>query len=287
MMRIKIKNMEPQLEKIREVQKEAWNKSSAGWKKWDDTVMEFMRPMSDEMIRMLNPKDDDIMLDVATGTGEPGLTIASILKNGKVTGIDLSEKMLAVAEENAQKRGIKNFETICCDVSALPFVNDTFTAITCRFGFNLFPDMNLALSEMFRVLKPGGRIVTSVWNVPEKNPWVSTSMQTMIIMLQLTPPAPGAPGIYRCSQPGLMAELFANAGLKDIQQKEVKSKLQFENSTTYWSFITETSSPVAFFKADETLQQQIKQTVLDKVSQENYNGKIALESNAIVIFGEK
>jgi ubiquinone/menaquinone biosynthesis C-methylase UbiE len=279
--------MEPQLEKIREVQKEAWNKSSAGWKKWDDTVMEFMRPMSDEMIRMLSPQDDEIILDVATGTGEPGLTIASILKNGNVTGIDLSEKMLAVAEENAQKRGIKNFETICCDVSALPFVNDTFTAITCRFGFNLFPDMNLALTEMFRVLKSGGRIVTSVWNVPGKNPWVSTSMQTMIIMLQLTPPAPGAPGIYRCSQPGLMAELFANAGLKNIQQQEVKGKLQFENSTTYWSFITETSSPVAFFKADETLQQQIKQTVLDKVSQENYNGKIALESNAIVIFGEK
>ena len=189
--------MELRLEKIREVQKEAWNKSSAGWKKWDDVMMEFLKPMSDEMIRMLHLKEDDIVLDVATGTGEPGLTIATFLKNGKVTGIDLSEKMLAVAEENAAKRGIKNFETICCDVSALPFANATFTAITCRFGFNLFPDMNLALSEMVRVLKPGGRIVASVWNIPEKNPWISASMQTMIVMLQLTPPAPGAPGIYR------------------------------------------------------------------------------------------
>ncbi len=279
--------MEPQLEKIREVQKEAWNKSSAGWKKWDDINMKFLKPMSDEMIRMLSLKDDDIVLDVATGTGEPGLTIASILKNGKVTGTDLSEKMVAVAEENAQKRGIKNFEAICCDVSALPFVNDTFTAITCRLGFNLFPDMNLALSEMIRVLKPGCRIVASVWNIPEKNSWVSTSMQTMITMLQLTPPAAGAPGIYRCSPPGLMAELFANAGLKNIQQKEIEGKLQFENSTTYWSFITEVASPVAFFKADKALQQQIKQTVLDKVSQKNYNGNIGLESNAIVICGEK
>jgi ubiquinone/menaquinone biosynthesis C-methylase UbiE len=279
--------MEPQLEKIREVQKEAWNKSSAGWKKWDDTMMEFLKPMSDEMIRMLHLKDNDIVLDVATGTGEPGLTIASILQNGKVTGIDLSEKMIAVAEENALKRGIKNFETICCDISALPFVNDTFTAITCRFGFNLFPDMNLALSEMVRVLKPEGRIVASVWNIPEKNPWVSVSMQTMISMLQLTPPAAGAPGIYRCSKPGLMAELFATSGLKNIQQKEAEGKLQFKNSTTYWSFITETSSPVAFFKANEALQQQIKQTVLDKVNRKNLNDNIALESNAIIICGEK
>jgi ubiquinone/menaquinone biosynthesis C-methylase UbiE len=279
--------MEPQLEKIREVQKEAWNKSSAGWKKWDDIMMEFLKPMSDEMIRMLHLKDDDIVLDIATGTGEPGLTIASFLKNGKVTGIDLSEKMIAVAEQNALKRGVKNFETFCCDVSALPFANGTFTAITCRFGFNLFPDMNLALSEMVRVLKPGGRIVASVWNVPEKNPWVSASMQTMISMLQLTPPAPGAPGIYRCSKPGLMVDLFANSGLKNIRQKEVESKLQFENSATYWSFITETSSPVAFFKADETLQQKIKQTVLDKVTRKNLNDDIALESNAIIICGEK
>src|SRR5439155_23386772 len=102
------KNMELQHEKIREVQKEAWNKSSAGWKKWDDINMKFLKPMSDEMIRMLGLKEDDIVLDVATGTGEPGLTIASILKNGKVTGTDLSEKMLAVAEENARKGGLKN-----------------------------------------------------------------------------------------------------------------------------------------------------------------------------------
>ena len=279
--------MEPRLEKIREVQKEAWNKSSAGWKKWDDVMMEFLRPMSDEMIRMLHLNEDDIVLDVATGTGEPGLTIATFLKNGKVTGIDLSEKMLAVAEENAAKRGIKNFETICCDVSALPFANGAFTAITCRFGFNLFPDMNLALSEMVRVLKPGGRIVASVWNIPEKNPWISASMQTMIAMLQLTPPAPGAPGIYRCSEPGLMTDLFTDAGLKNIGQKEAAGKLQFDNSAIYWSFITETSSPVAFFKADEALQQQIKRAVLDKVSGKSLTDNIALESNAIIICGEK
>lgn len=278
--------MKPELEKLREVQKDAWDKSSVGWKKWDHVFMEFLKPMGEEMIRMLCVKDSDTVLDIATGTGEPALTIASGLKTGKVIGADLSKKMIAVAVENAQNRGIKNFEAICCDVSELPFENNSFEAVTCRFGFNLFPDMNLALSEMIRVLKPGGRIVTSVWGIPEKNPWVSTSMQTMIEMLQLKPPAEGGPGIFRCSRPSLMSALFTKAGLKNIQEKEVQSKLQFQNSTTYWSFITETSSPVVFFKAEEALQQQIKQTVLDKV-QKNYMGNIALESNAIVISGEK
>src|SRR5690242_15853311 len=112
--------MEAQFEKIKEVQKAAWNKTSAGWKKWDAMMMNFLRPMNDEMIRILNVKEGDYILDVGTGTGEPGLTIASRLKEGKVTGIDLSENMLDVANEHAMQRGIKNFQTYCCDASEMP-----------------------------------------------------------------------------------------------------------------------------------------------------------------------
>ena len=279
--------MDPQLEKIREVQKEAWNKSSAGWKKWDDLNMRFMKPTGDEMIRALQLSDTDTVLDVATGTGEPGLTMAAMLTRGKVIATDLSEEMLAVAAENAAKRNIKNFETRCCDVSVLPFEDNSFDAVSCRFGFNLFPDMQLALSEMVRVLKPGGRIATGVWGTAEKNSWTAISMGIMISMLQLKPPAPGAPGVFRCAAPGLMADLFANEGLKNITQKEVAGKLLCDNIDVYWSFITETSSPVAFSKADDALKLQIKEEILGKVKQKYPSGNIAFDSSAIVICGEK
>src|SRR4030095_12170043 len=236
--------MEDPLDKIREVQKDAWNKSSVGWKKWDSMFMAFLQPMSDEMIRIMNIADYYNILDVATGIGEPGLTIASMLKNGKVTGTDLSEKMLEVANENAANRGIANFETVCCDVSSLPFDNATFNAVSVRLGFMLFPDMQLALQEMMRVLKTGGHIVASVWSTPEKNFWVANSMGTMISRLQLNPPGPGVPGIFRCSQPGCMTDLFRNAGLKNVREKEVAGKLNCETLEIYWNFITETSSPV-------------------------------------------
>ena len=161
--------MEQQLEEIREQQKAAWNKFSPGWKKWDDLAMDFLKPVGDEIIRLINPKGADIVLDIAAGTGEPGLTIATMLKGGKVIITDLSEDMLEIARENAMNRGIKNIETHACDVCELPFADNTFDAISCRFGFMFFPDMLLAAKEMVRVLKPGGRIATSVWNVPEKN----------------------------------------------------------------------------------------------------------------------
>ena len=279
--------MDSQLEKLRDVQKEAWNKSSAGWKKWDEMMMTFLKPMTDEMIHLLRLSCDDIVMDVATGTGEPGLTIASMLTQGKVIGTDLSENMLTVASESAAERGIHNFETCCCDISALPFEDGTFNAISCRLGFHLFPDMQLALKEMLRVLKPGGRIAASVWGLPEKNPWISINMETMIYMLRLNPPKPGAPGAFRCGQPDLLADLFRQSGFKNVSEKEVAGKFICDTIETYWSFITETSSPVVFYTADETLKLQIKKEVLEKVNRKCSDGNISLDSSAIVICGEK
>ena len=133
--------MEQQLEIIREQQKASWNKFSPGWKKWDDLTMDFLKPMGDEIIRLLKPINNEVILDVAGGTGEPGLTIASMLKDGKVSITDLAESMLEIARENATKRGIKNIEIRACDVCELPFDDNTFDAISCRKGFMFFPDM--------------------------------------------------------------------------------------------------------------------------------------------------
>ncbi|MDP2363601.1 MAG: class I SAM-dependent methyltransferase, partial [Ignavibacteria bacterium] len=102
--------MEQQLETIREQQKASWNKFSPGWKKWDNLTMDFLKPMGDEIIRMLKPKSNEIFLDVAGGTGEPGLTIASMINGGKVFITDIAEGMLEIAQENAMLRGIKNIE---------------------------------------------------------------------------------------------------------------------------------------------------------------------------------
>src|SRR5687767_11281236 len=122
--------MEAQLIKILEVQKASWNKSSGGWKKWDAMMMDFLKPVGDEMISMLRVENDHHILDIATGTGEPGLSIAKLLDEGKVVGTDLSEDMLTVAIESATKQGIRNFETVCCDASALPFDDNTFDGIS-------------------------------------------------------------------------------------------------------------------------------------------------------------
>lgn len=281
--------MDQQLTDIREQQKQSWNKFSSGWKKWDDVVMDFLEPQGTEIIRLLKPNNGEIILDVASGTGEPGLTIATKLDGGKVIITDLAEDMLEIARENAEKRGITNIETVACDVCELPFPDNTFDAISCRFGFMFFPDMRLAASEMVRVLKPGGRIATSVWNVPEKNFWVTAMMGAINRNMEIPAPPPSAPGMFRCAKDGLIADIFAQVGLKNITQTEVTGKLNCKTADGYWGMQNEVAAPIvaALSKADDNTRAKIKQEVYQALNDKYPDGNVVIDSSALVIYGEK
>jgi len=281
--------MEQQFEQIREQQRASWNQFSIGWQKWDCLMMGFSKPMGNEIIRLLNPKDSEVILDVASGTGEPGLTIATKIKGGKVVISDLSENMIKISQENADRRGIENVETIVCDVCELPFQDNTFDAISCRFGFMFFPDMLLAAKEMMRVLKPGGRVATAVWDVPEKNFWVTAISSTINKNMNLPPPPADAPGIFRCANKGLIQTLFQQAGFKNTSETEVNGKLKCGSTDVYWNMMTEVAAPVvaSLSKADDALKEKIKREVYQVVNEKYADGNIRIDSGAVVIYGEK
>ncbi len=277
------------LEEIRDQQRAAWNKFSPSWKKWDDLNMDLLKPMGDEIIRSINPRGAEVVLDIAAGTGEPGLTIATMLKGGKVVITDLSEDMLEIARENAMKRDIKNIETRVCDVCALPFADNTFDAISCRLGFMFFPDMLLAAKEMVRVLKPGGKIATSVWNVLEKNFWITAILGTISRHMDLPAPLPGARGMFRCAKEGLISDLFLEAGLKNIKQKEIAAKMQFKTADIYWDMMTEVITLVvlALNNAEDDIKENIRKEVYHLLDQKYPAGNILMDSSALLIEGVK
>ncbi|MEO5944996.1 MAG: methyltransferase domain-containing protein [Ferruginibacter sp.] len=281
--------MENSLTLIRDQQKESWNKFSTGWKNWDHNVMEFLAPMGKEIIRLIHPSGNDIVLDVAAGTGEPGLTIAAMLTGGKVISTDLSEDMLAVAKEKAAARNIKNFETKIADVSELPFDDNSFDAISCRFGFMFFPDMQLAANEMVRVLKPGGRIATAVWNGPQKNFWVTSIMGNINKNMQLQPPPAGAPSMFRCAADGLMQQIFKDAGLKNISQTEIESALKMDDNEMFWKMHTEVGAPIvaALNKADEQMKAKIKADTFSQLDEKFKGQPVTPQASALIIYAEK
>ena len=221
--------MDTQLIEIRNQQQQTWNTFSTGWKKWDDNTMNFLQPMGKAIIAALHIQENDVVLDIASGTGEPGLTIATLAPKGTVTALDISEKMLETAKEKAARLKINNFTTQQGDACELPFENNKFNKISCRMGFMFFPNMQMAANEMFRVLQPDGKLATSVWYNPSKNMWIGSIMSVINKHIPSTPPAAGAPGMFRCAQPGLMKSIFQNAGFTNVEEQEISGKIYYNN----------------------------------------------------------
>ncbi len=276
--------MNKDLEAIREQQKASWNSFAAGWKKWDPVTMEFLQPMKEAIINHLQPKDGQRILDIAAGTGEPALSIAASIKGGIVTITDISEEMLEIAREKAIAKKITNIETVLCDASDLPFDDGSFDAVSCRFGFMFFPDMQLAANEIYRVLKPEGRFATTVWNFPEKNFWVTAIMGTIMRLMEIPPPPPEVPGMFRCCKPGRMRDIFEKAGFRNIEEREILSTLQTKSADEYWEMMTEIGASVvaALSQADDSMRSKIKEEVFRLIKQ-NYPEKISLEASAVAI----
>jgi ubiquinone/menaquinone biosynthesis C-methylase UbiE len=281
--------MEQHEQQIRDQQKQSWNKFSPGWGKWDSLIMQFLRPMGDAIIDHLQIAATDTVLDIAAGTGEPGLTIAAIATGGTVTGTDLSEKMLTIAEANANARGLKNYSTKVADAGELPFGDDTFDKISCRMGFMFFPDMQLAANEMYRVLKPGGRLAVSVWGPPEQNFWVTGITGIINKYFEPAPPVPGAPGMFRCAKPGTMAGLFEQAGFKNIGEQPITGKGDYANADIYWQHMMEVAAPVVAVleKAGDETRAAIKNDVLAMINAHAINGRALLDFGANIIYGTK
>jgi ubiquinone/menaquinone biosynthesis C-methylase UbiE len=279
--------MNPNSTQIRDQQKDVWNKFSPGWKKWDEFNMAFLKTMGDEIIAALKLPGPATVLDLATGTGEPGLTIAKAHPAITVIGADLADGMLAIAAAHAQAAGLKNYRTQVADVCALPFADSSIGAISCRLGYMFFPDMAVAAREIVRVLEPGGRFATSVWNGREKNPWVTTMMHPIMHHGSLPAPDPLAPGMFRCAAPGMIAGLLREAGLQDVTDREIFGQVTFDHPEQYWSMMMEVAAPVvaAMSKLDESTRAVIKAEVFDKLQRPG--GIVAVDYRARIIAGRK
>ena len=171
-----------------------------------------LAPVGTAIIERLDIADDQQHLDIASGTGEPGLTIARLAPRGHVVLTDLAAEMLNIATRRANAQGITNIETKVCSADDLPFGDVTFDSISVRFGYMFFPDVAKATAEFARVLKPGGRLCSSVWGKPEENPWTTIAMQAIATEAELTPPDPDGPNMFRCAAPRYVSALYEDDG---------------------------------------------------------------------------
>ena len=119
-----------------------------------------------KQLKDLQPKN---ILDVATGTADVALMTYKMLKPEKITGIDISNGMLEFGRKKIAKQNLQQVINLQqADSENLPFANETFDAVTVAFGVRNFEHLEKGLSEMLRVLKPGGKLVVLEFSKPKQ-----------------------------------------------------------------------------------------------------------------------
>lgn len=233
-----------EVQSILDSQKKTWDRFAPGWNKWDGFFMRSIAPMGEALLGAADLKPGWMVLDVATGTGEPGLTAAERVRPGEVLGIDISEAMIRIARENAARRDMANFKGEALEASSLPHRDGHFDAILCRLGIMFFGDVNGTLSELCRVLKQGGKAAFSSWAEPAANPWASLTGSIVSRMLAFPAPPVDAPGIYRFAEPEKLRSTLLAAGFRKVEVSEVKGEIRFASAQEYWEFMTDVVAPI-------------------------------------------
>lgn len=172
-----------------------------------ETLVEYSRPLLEMRV-----------LDLASGTGEPGISLAQrVGPRGSVTAVDQSAELLEIAAERARDRNLLNFITQQADAHHLPFADGSFDLATCRFGVMFFSDANRALGELRRVLKPGSRACFAAWG-PMEQPYWQTTMKIVHRYVGGPMLQPGASDLFRYAVAGSLSKALSTAGFHEIEE---------------------------------------------------------------------
>ena len=232
-------------EQMIEGQRQDWNRVAGGWEKWDRFFDEQMAFLNHRLVADARLRAGMRVLDLGSGTGYPALLDAQTVgPTGSLIGLDLAEQMLAVARRKATALGLANVTFRTGDVTALPFEANSFDAVTSRFCLMFLPEISKAVAEIARVLRRGRWLAAAVWSAPEKNPSIGLSMEAIKKVVELPPPDPTAPGIFRLANPGDLAGMLQQAGLVDVTDQEFLAEWSYASADEYYTSLLEIAAPI-------------------------------------------
>ena len=187
--------------------------------KWKAKSAVMGQPVTDALVEYARPESGMQVLDLASGTGEPAISLAlRVGAAGHVTALDLSAELLEIAEKRAVARGLKNFSTQRADAHSLPFPDHGFDLATSRFGVMFFRDPVTALGELRRVLRSGARACFLAWGPFDQPYWRSTMG---VVHRRVGGPLlpPDGPNPFRFAETGSLSAVLRSAGFKDIEEE--------------------------------------------------------------------
>jgi SAM-dependent methyltransferase len=220
--------------------REQWQTAAEPWHRWGPTLEDWLSEATEAMLDMAEVRAGGRVLDVAAGAGGQTLSAARrVGPQGTVLATDISETILAFAEQTAREAGLTNVTTQVMDGESLDVPGGSFDAVISRVGFIYFPDQHAAFVGMRDALKAGGRLAGIVYSTPEANRFFSIPISIIRRRAELPPPEPGQPGPFSLGSPGVIEAAYKRAGLADIEVRQISAPLRMESAAEYMRFARE------------------------------------------------
>ena len=232
-----------------------WAKTAIQGKSQDDSFNQMI-------IAEAGIKPGEAVLDIATGTGNPAVSIAlSMAGEGSVTCTDLTPRMLETTRGRADNLDLDIMRFAAADMSSLPFPDNCFDCVACRFGI-MFPDDKIAAAaEACRGLKPGGRVAYVVWGPYEENPPFHVPRRTVAAFFgDMESPVPAR---HSMSAPGNLKDILDGAGFVKTEERALRYRNPVEDLETYVTNGLKRSFADKVEGMDDATFARLKQALLD------------------------
>jgi ubiquinone/menaquinone biosynthesis C-methylase UbiE len=282
----------PDSKQFKEAERQKWDNVADGWQKWWKTLERGAGKLSKRLVELAEIKPGSRVLDIATGIGEPAITAAKqVGKSGQVLATDLSPLMLSIARQRAASLGLQDvIEFKEGDAESIDLPPSMFNAALCRAGLMFLPDLNAGLSNIYQSLTENGHFAAAVWASPERVPFISVVMNTIMKETNSKPPPPGTPGPFSLSDENSLKNSFITSGFRDNAIEKMNITLDFESADEFTNFVLETSSSVQTTLANQNHEKRrelIKAITEAAKKYANSTGNVRFDNEAILIVGSK
>jgi ubiquinone/menaquinone biosynthesis C-methylase UbiE len=245
-----------------------WNSQARAWFDQRESMFAASRPIHEWLVRNLDPRDGQRVLEVAAGPGDTGFLAAKHLGNGRLVSTDLSPEMVDVARQRGAELGIQNADYRVLDAQAMDLGDASFDGVLCRWGFMLMPDPATALRECMRVLVAGGRLVFAVFTGPEENPFASLPARTLMEQGHLPrPTGEWQPGILALGDRGRLDTLLGGIGFSSSRVEPVEMAWQFADANAYWDFLVQMTALGPLIRSlSEESREEFRATITERLA---------------------